>query len=230
MLRLAIGICLIAFSNVAVSGQEIPAGFVHLRLMDKTIAQDIRYATKDNFTGKVLSGYRDGECILARPVAKALAGVQKRLRQRGLGLLVYDCYRPKRAVRVMMNAVRNNKKNNLQYHPNIPANLLVKKGYVASRSGHSSGGSVDLTLMRIENGKAISLDMGTGFDFFDLASHTRSPNISKQAAKNRRLLVDAMAQAGFSNYRREWWHFRFEKEPYRRKYFDFPVTSPKSMK
>ncbi|MBL4892199.1 MAG: M15 family metallopeptidase [Rhizobiaceae bacterium] len=201
-----------------------PDGFVHLRMVDKTIVQDIRYTTRNNFVGKPLSGYQAGECILARPVAKALGNAQKRLKPLGLGLLVYDCYRPARAVRAMVRAVQANKKPNVLYHPNIPANLLIKKGYVASRSGHSNGGSVDLTLVYLEDGKP--LDMGTRFDFFDPASHTRSNRISKKAAKNRRLLAETMARAGFSNYKREWWHFRFIKEPYRGRHFDFPITSP----
>ena len=220
--RLASIVALIFWS--VVPAFAVPDGFVHLQMIDKTIAQDIRYATRNNFVGKPLSGYRAGECILALPVAKGLKRAQKLLKPRGLGLLVYDCYRPAQAVRAMVLAVKANSKPNATYHPNIPANLLIKKGYVASRSGHSSGGSVDLTLVRLGHGKAF--DMGTRFDFFDPKSHTRSPHISKEAAKNRKQLVDIMARAGFTNYRREWWHFRFINEPYRGRHFDFPITSP----
>ncbi|MFK5979273.1 MAG: M15 family metallopeptidase [Rhizobiaceae bacterium] len=201
-----------------------PDGFIHLRMVDKTIVQDIRYATRNNFIGKRLSGYQAGECILARPVANGLRDAQKMLKPLDLGLLVYDCYRPAPAVRAMVRAIRANRRPNALYHPNIPANQLMKKGYVASRSGHSSGGSVDLTLIHLGDGKA--LDMGTRFDFFDPASHTRSSLISKKSATNRKLLVKTMARAGFTNYRREWWHFRFAKEPYRGRHFDFPITNP----
>lgn len=220
--RLAAFVALIFWNIVPAFGA--PDGFVHLRMVDKTIVQDIRYATPNNFVGKPLNGYRAGECILARRVAQSLRNAQQQLKPLGLGLLIYDCYRPARAVRAMVSAVKANKKSNARYHPNIAANLLIKKGYVASRSGHSSGGSVDLTLMQLEDGK--TLDMGTRFDFFDPASHTRSNRISKKAAKNRKVLVETMARAGFSNYRREWWHFRFVKEPYRGRHFDFPITRP----
>lgn len=222
ILRLVVLAAMIFWSNFPAFGA--PDGFVHLRSVDKTIGQDIRYATRNNFVGKPLSGYQAGECILARPVASGLKRAQKLLKPLGLGLLVYDCYRPAQAVRAMVRAVKASRKPNAKYHPNIPANLLIKKGYVASRSGHSSGGSVDLTLVRLGHGKA--LDMGTRFDFFDLKSHTRSSQISKEAAKNRKQLVDIMARAGFTNYRREWWHFRFNNEPYRGRHFDFPITGP----
>ncbi len=201
-------------------------GFVHLASVDSTIVQDMRYAGPENFTGARVPGYEGPSCILAEPVAQALAKVQGDLKSEGLTLVMLDCYRPARSVKAMVAAMTARKGTNATYHPKVPASQLVKQGYLASRSGHSSGGSVDLSLARIgADGKTERLDMGSVFDFFDPLSHTAASKVSAKAHANRQTLVKAMQKRGFSNYSREWWHYRFTAEPFAGRHFDFPVVA-----
>lgn len=240
-----------ATALVAAAGAQpvaLPPPLVHLATIDATIEQDIRYATADNFTGSALPGYEAGECILALEVARALSRVQSGLRERGLGLKVYDCYRPRRAAAAMMSWVRTAQETSLarHYYPRLSKHQLLSQGYVAGHSEHSQGIAVDLTLVRTagRSGRSTartadrsdctapyaqrrhdgSVDMGTDFDCFDRASHTRAPGLAPEQRAARELLVEAMAQQGFENYSREWWHFRFP-ETARGTSFDVPVRS-----
>jgi len=221
----------------------MPEGFVHLRSVDPTIAQDIRYAGADNFTGRPVPGYDAAECVLVDGAAEALRQVQAALKAEGLGLKVFDCYRPAQAVSAFVRWAKQPANPNLKraYHPRVAKNRLFP-AYIARRSGHSRGAAVDLTLVdlspasaqasrdggicRRPRGRAIAradLDMGTGFDCFDRLSRTDAPGISKIQRENRALLVRVMRQHGFRNYAGEWWHFSFRPEPYPETYFDFPV-------
>lgn len=212
-------------ASLPARAEGLAKGFVHLRTVDPTIVQDMRYATANNFTGHVVPGYLAGECILARPVAEALARVQADLKADGLTLSTFDCYRPAKAVRAFVIWAKVRGTPDPAYYPDVARNQLISKGYIAARSGHSTGGSIDLTLAKLSGGRAQPLDMGTGFDFFDPKSHTAASKIPAEAAKNRKRLVAAMARRGFSNYSREWWHFRYTAEPFRGKAFDFDVTA-----
>ena len=205
---------------------HLPDGFVRLRAVAASIVQDMRYAGANNFTGSRVPGYEAGECILAKPVAEALAQVQRGLEKTGRTLVVFDCYRPKRAVESFVAwARRQGKATNPTYHPRVAGLRLVADGYICARSGQSLGGSVDLTFATLDGGgKPVEADMGGGFDLFDPVSHSASKAVSKTARANRQLLISAMAKQGFSNYRREWWHFRYPAEPFAGKAFDFPVT------
>jgi zinc D-Ala-D-Ala dipeptidase len=170
---------------------------VDVRSRDSTIRVDARYATSNNFTGKPLPGYETSRALLRREAAAALARVQARLRSEGLGLLVYDGYRPVRATLAMVDwAKRTNRKD------------LVNQGYIARRSRHNLGLAVDLTL--VELGTGVELDMGTPFDTFAEAAHTA--NAEGRARRNRQILVRAMEAEGFSNYDQEWWHFSYPVE------------------
>jgi len=206
---------------------SLPEGFVHLASVAPGIAQDIRYASAANFTGAPVPGYASPACILAQPVAEALARVQAGLQLSGLTLLVFDCYRPARAVRHFVEwSAADGEARDPAYHPNVRRSQLVAAGYIAARSGHSSGGSVDLTLARsLPGGGHESFDMGGGFDLFDRVSHVEAANISVAAKANRALLARAMAREGFVAYPREWWHFRYRKEPFPGEAFDFAVSA-----
>ncbi|PWE55747.1 hypothetical protein DEM27_13805 [Metarhizobium album] len=222
--RLAAIVLAVSLTTLSLVGAgERPPGFADLRAIDPTIRQDIRYATDNNFTRSVVPGYVAPACILAEPVAKALAQVQKALKPQQLGLQVFDCYRPSRAVKFFVAWASEKGKPDPEYYPEFARNTLIAKGYIAARSGHSSGGSIDLTLGKLTPTGFEALDMGTDFDFFDPRSHTRSKAVSAEALANRQLLVKAMQQAGFANYDREWWHFSFRKEPFAGKAFDFDV-------
>jgi zinc D-Ala-D-Ala dipeptidase len=177
---------------------ELPRGtLVDVRSVDPSIRVDVRYATADNFTGEALPGYERPLALLRPAAARALGRVQARLRQQGLGLRVFDAYRPVRATLAMV-----------AWAERTGNEWVLDEGYVARESGHNRGNTVDLTLVRLADGRA--LEMGTGFDVFSEASHTA--NATGEAAAHRATLVEAMALEGWVNYEREWWHFRLPLE------------------
>lgn len=206
---------------------EPPPGppLVAIADLDDTIAEDIRYAGSDNFVGAPIPGYEAPRCLLAEPAARALVAVQADLRAIGMGLLVFDCYRPQRAVdRFVQWAGSPDERSKDAYYPRVPKRELVSRGYIAARSAHSRGSAVDLTLVAIDSwGGATPLDMGTAFDFFDERSHADSADVSAEARENRRQLRDAMQRRGFRPLAQEWWHFTWQPEPYPDRSFDVPV-------
>jgi D-alanyl-D-alanine dipeptidase len=235
----------LASTLAAAALAEPPAGFVRLPDVDPTIAQDMRYATPNNFTGRPLPGYDAGECILARAAADALKRVQTDLARENLSLKVYDCYRPTRAVAAMARwaADRQPGPDTRRFYPALKKERLFALGFIAAHSAHSRGVAVDLTLVPKGSrqpafdpdarygscaGPAAarapdnSLDMGTGYDCFDAKSFTRASGLSKDEQARRAHLVAAMARHGFVNYKREWWHFSYPAADRRRAY-DFAV-------
>ena len=167
---------------------------IDVQALDSSIRIDARYATANNFTGAPLPGYDASRVLLRREVAHALTRVQRRLRNGGLGLLVFDGYRPVRATIAMVEwAERTGRRD------------LVKNGYIALRSRHNSGVAIDLTLLDLVTGKP--LDMGTAYDTFSEAAHTA--NATGQILRHRRILLRAMESEGFTNYSKEWWHFTY---------------------
>jgi D-alanyl-D-alanine dipeptidase len=194
--------------------------------LDPSIRLDMRYAGPDNFVGAPVAGYEAPLCWLAEPAARALVAVQADLAAQGLGLLVFDCYRPQRAVDqfVRWAADASDQRTKAEYYPGVAKEELVSRGYIAARSAHSRGSAVDLTLTRADSwGGAAPLDMGTPFDFFDERSRSDSREVSEEARENRRLLRAAMERRGFRNLPQEWWHFTLAGEPYPDKSFDVPV-------
>jgi zinc D-Ala-D-Ala dipeptidase len=224
----------------------LPDNLVYLRDIDPTIAQDIRYASSNNFVGRPLDGYEAPECILRRDVAKALAQVQKDLAAANLGLKVYDCYRPTRAVQTMARWANDGRPGGAtkRFYPKLQKNTLFGLGYIASRSAHSTGTAIDLTIIDRPPAKVApfdpaatygactdpvekrspddSLDMGTGYDCFDVTSWTWSGGISPEQHARRMQFLSAMRRRGFSNYQREWWHFTYGA-PYA--YYDVPIRA-----
>jgi zinc D-Ala-D-Ala dipeptidase len=223
---------------------SLPDEFVYLRDIDPTISQDIKYAGADNFVGRPLPGYEAGECVLRRPVAQALRRVQRDLVPRGLSLKVHDCYRPVQAVQAMADWVSEagSGEATKRFFPQLDKSRLVLQGYIASRSAHSRGIAVDLTLIRApspprsdphasnrpctespQDGAARDdPDMGTSFDCFDVRSHSASPLITPDQRSWRAVLERAMAEHGFKNYRREWWHFTY-RGSFAPEHYDFPI-------
>jgi D-alanyl-D-alanine dipeptidase len=180
---------------------RVPSGtLTDVQALAPDVRAELRYATSDNFTGAPLPGY-DADRVLLRPAAAAaLARVQARLAGGGVGLKVWDAYRPVRATRAMV-----------EWAERSGNEWVLEQGYVARRSGHNTGGTVDLTLVRLGSGE--ELEMGTAYDDFSAAAHTA--NAAGTVARNRRLLVTAMAAEGFDNYAKEWWHFSFGSGDYR---------------
>jgi D-alanyl-D-alanine dipeptidase len=203
-----------------------PAGgapdLLDLATLAPDVRLEIRYATPDNFTGGVVDGYRAPRCLLSRPAAAALAKLQAELRDFGLGLVMYDCYRPQRAVDHFVRWARDPtaQATKARYYPNEDKALLFERGYIAERSGHSRASTVDLGLA---DDKGRELDFGTGWDFLDPRSATASPAVSAEARRNRLLLRALMDRHGFDNYTREWWHYTLRGEPYPDRYFDLEV-------
>ncbi|MBP9897667.1 MAG: D-alanyl-D-alanine carboxypeptidase family protein [Gemmatimonadales bacterium] len=159
-----------------------------------SVRQEVRYATKNNFTGEVLPGYGVAVVLLRREAAEALGRVQARLAAKGMGLKIWDGYRPVRATLAMV-----------AWCERTGQTKLLDDGYIARRSRHNQGVAVDLTLVELGSGR--EFDMGTPFDEFSARSHTA--NATGVVAANRQLLVQAMAAEGFTNYVDEWWHFSF---------------------
>ena len=183
---------------------------------------DIRYHGDNNFVGRPIDGYDAPRCLLTAQAAEALGRVLSELKQFGLGLVIFDCYRPQRAVDHFMRWIEDDTDNSRQavYYPALEKNQLVPQGYIAEQSGHSRGSTVDVSLVFADG---TPLDMGTDWDLFDPRSNTVHPDIAPQARANRLLLRAVMARHGFSDYPAEWWHFTLENEPYPNTYFDLPV-------
>jgi D-alanyl-D-alanine dipeptidase len=167
---------------------------VDVRTVDSTIQVDARYATANNFTGAPLPGYAAPRALLRREVAAALARVQRRLNTGGLGLRIFDGYRPVRATLAMVDWAERTGRT-----------ALLDSGYIARRSRHNMGVAVDLTLVDLVTGTEVP--MGTPFDTFNEAAHTA--NAEGRVLRYRQLLVRAMESEGFANYDREWWHFSY---------------------
>jgi zinc D-Ala-D-Ala dipeptidase len=218
----------------------LPDGFVHLSQVAPTIRQDMRYASTTNFMGRKVAGYMSATCIVTRPTADALKQAQDALAPQGLTLVMFDCYRPARAVADFMQWTQTSGPADSVWRPNVAKDRLVPDGYIAARSGHSRGSTVDVGLARLRSAPEdnaprqspcaradmTTLDFGTPFDCFDPASTTAFPGISSRARLNRETLLTAMTTAGFRNYSAEWWHFTLIQETNKTETFDFPVTAP----
>ena len=203
---------------------QLPAGFVDAATVVEGLVVDMRYFGEDNFVGARIDGYEAARCLLTWPAAAALARVQNDLAPQGLGLKVFDCYRPARAVAHFVRwarDVRDNKRK-ADFYPDVDKRDLFRLGYIAARSGHSRGSTVDLTLVRRGDGAPAEVDMGTRFDFFGPQSWPSSREVGAEAQTNRKLLAAAMSKRGFRPYEREWWHFTLRGEPYPGSVFRFP--------
>ncbi|MCC6946744.1 MAG: M15 family metallopeptidase [Bradyrhizobiaceae bacterium] len=183
----------------------------------------MRYFGGNNFVGRRIDGYEAPVCLLTREAAQALAAVQRDLALVGLGLKAFDCYRPARAVAHFVRWARDvaDQKTKQAFYPEVDKRNLFRDGYIAARSGHSRGSTIDLTLVRLADGE--ELDMGSPFDFFGVRSWPSDRSVSAEARGNRMLLAAAMRLRGFRPYDKEWWHFTLRNEPFPETYFDFPV-------
>lgn len=228
MSRPAAGFAALLLAGACMHGPRAP-GLVALSDLAPGVELEIRYAGTDNFVGAPVDGYEEPTCLLTAPAARALAQVQRDLESEGLGLRVYDCYRPERAVAHFVRWARDlgDERTRSAYYPRVAKAELFARGYIAERSGHSRGSTVDLTLVeRRPDGGSEPLDMGTTFDLFDERSHTESPDVTEAQRANRLRLRAALARRGFRNYPLEWWHYTLEGEPHPEATFDVPVRRP----
>ncbi|MFI0242814.1 M15 family metallopeptidase [Streptomyces sp. NPDC016845] len=227
---------------------KAPKEFVALSDVDPTIIQEMRYFTEHDFVGEPIDGYRKPMCVLTRPAAKALHKAQLELRKQGYSLKVYDCYRPQRAVDHFVRWAKDldDQRMKAEFYPRVDKTRLFADGYIAEKSGHSRGSTVDLTVVKLPAGPTRayvpgepltacygpeterfpdnSVDMGTGFDCFDTLAHTDDPRIKGVQRANRDLLRNALSGQGFVNLPEEWWHYTYKPEPFPDTYFDFPVS------
>jgi D-alanyl-D-alanine dipeptidase len=214
------------------------------------VLQEIRYYGEHNFLGRPVTGYDAPECWLTEPAAQALAKVQAEVASQGYTLKAYDCYRPQRAVDDFVAWAQDpdDDTTRAEFYPRLEKDVLFPQGYILEKSGHSRGSTIDLTI--VPDGAGVSpewsvgdplvdctasvgkrfpdtsVDMGTGFDCFDPKSATETTKITEEQQANRRVLVDAMTAAGFTNLPEEWWHYTLADEPYPDTYFDVPIIGP----
>jgi D-alanyl-D-alanine dipeptidase len=246
--RVAFVSAFVTMATSSLSAGMMPKGFAYLRDIDPSIQQDMRYAGSDNFTRRPVPGYDAPECVLVRQAAEALKAVQAEFKPMGLSLKVYDCYRPTQAVAAFVDWAKepDDPKAKLAHYPDLPKSALFPE-YIATRSGHSRGATLDVTVVPLDSSPAYeasgvndaiactsaqpfdnSLDMGTGFDCFDPKANTDAADLTPEQRRNRELLLDVMGRHGFRNYPKEIWHFTFEPEPYPDTYFDFPIEPRQS--
>jgi D-alanyl-D-alanine dipeptidase len=199
-------------------------GFVFLDEVLPGVRWDAKYATWDNFTGTPVDGYEVNRIVGSCALADALATASARAAALGFGLLLWDGYRPQRAVDrfIEWSTEPEDGRTKARFYPNIDRATMFSDGYVAPRSGHSRGGAVDLTLYRLDSGELAA--MGGGHDLMDTRSHHGAPGLSRLEVRNRRTLCSVMEESGFTRYEFEWWHYVLTDEPYPDTYFDFPVA------
>ena len=185
---------------------------------------DAKYATWDNFTGKPVDGYLTNRIVGTRALGAALEAARADAESRGFGLLLWDGYRPQRAVDCFLRWAEQPEdgRTKPRHYPNIDRAAMFAEGYVAARSGHTRGSTVDLTLYHLATGELAA--MGGGHDLMDPISHHGATGITRVETSNRNTLRSIMAASGFRHYDREWWHYTLEDEPYPDTYFDFPIT------
>ena len=201
-----------------------PSGFTVLAEYIPSVVQEIRYYSTYNFVGDRIDGYEEPCAIVTKEAARALKGVSNELAALGYRLKIFDAYRPVSAVKhfIFWGIEDQDIRMKPYFYPDLEKQELFVKGYIASRSSHSRGSTVDLTLLDMKTG--MEVDMGSPFDFFGEISHPDYEGITRRQYENRMLLRDAMLRNGFEPLDCEWWHFTLKDEPYPDTYFEFPVS------
>jgi len=207
----------------AIDAWALPAGFVYLDEAAPEVIVNARYAGSDNFVGAPVDGYLVPRVVLTTPAATALRQVAKTLAPFGLGLKVFDGYRPQTAVNHFMRWATDlqDTRTKEAHYPRVAKKNLFQEGYIAEKSGHSRGSTVDLTLVNLADGNELA--MGTPFDFFGPESWPDYRQLDAQTRANRALLQQVMLRGGFRALAQEWWHFTLDQEPWPERYFDFPI-------
>lgn len=196
-------------------------GFVDLCEFVQGVRAEIRYATAHNLTGHPLAGYRAGRAVATVESARALQKAYDVVRRMGCGMLIYDAYRPQKAVDdfVSWSRAPEDNRTKAEFYPELDKIQLFPQGYIALHSGHSRGSTIDLTLTK--DGRPVN--MGTPFDFMSEKSHHGVAGLTPEQQENRAVLRGVMTYAGFAPYENEWWHYRLMGEPYPTTYFDFDI-------
>ena len=224
----------------------LPNGFVYIEDINPSITINLRYFSKINFVGSVIDGYKANRGILTKEAALALNNAWKLLDNDGYNLVIYDAYRPQKAVDNFVRWSNNPNYDRLMkllFYPYIDHDKSFEEGYIAAKSGHTRGSTIDLTIIKkdknldplsyaarqLADGRIITFindgteDMGSSFDLFDTASWSASTLLNQTNQNNRAYLIDIMKQCGFKNYEQEWWHFTLLNEPFPDTYFNFDI-------
>ena len=211
------------FSFNLLTAQDYKDILIDVSSLDSDIILDLKYRGINNFTSTKVPGYYKNLLLLTKPAAKALISAQQNFKLLGFSIVVFDGFRPQKAVDYFVEWTKrkNDTLTKSMYYPELQKDQLLNQGYIASKSGHSRGSTVDVGLVSLTSGKLI--DMGTIFDYFGEASWTESKSVSDIHYRNRQLLKDIMEKHGFLNFKKEWWHFTLKKEPFKSQYFDFDI-------
>lgn len=222
----------------------LPDGFVYLDEVDPTIQTSMRYFSTENFVGTRMDGYKKARIIMTKETAVALCKAQKEFLQDGYSLVIYDAYRPQKAVDhfVRWSTTSNNPAIKAKYYPEVAKEHCFKLGYISKKSGHTRGSTIDLTIikvgdqlktptlnMRAMNEKQVpflddgTVDMGSSLDLFGPASHHDSPLMPQEYTDRRNYLRSKMVKHGFKTFVKEWWHYTLINEPFPNTYFDFDI-------
>lgn len=227
------------------SQETLPQGFVYLTDVDPTVIESVRYATNQNFLGRVVPGYVSPRVVCTKEAAAALKAVHADLQQQGYTLVIYDGYRPQRSVDAFVkwaDDLHDLTAKSL-YYPTIDKKDLFKLDYIADKSSHTRGSTFDLSIIKkgealkpltiserqLSSGEKIpflddnTVDMGSSFDLFHPVSHHDSPLVNTEYTKLRNQLRETMKKHGFKEYKEEWWHYTLANEVYPNQYFDFIV-------
>ncbi|GAA3598096.1 M15 family metallopeptidase [Flavivirga amylovorans] len=207
----------------AFSFGQLEKGFTYVHDIIPDLDVELRYYTTNNFVGTPIRGYQSNKLILTVETAKQLKLVHEELQEQNLCLKIYDGYRPQQSVNhfILWAKDLNDTVNKHIFYPEVKKKHLFKEQYIASRSGHSRGSTVDLTIINGNTGEA--LDMGSPYDYFGQESWVNYEKITDKQKANRQLLQAIMLKHGFRNYSKEWWHFTLKGEPFPNTYFDFPI-------
>ncbi|NVK58144.1 MAG: M15 family metallopeptidase [Alteromonadaceae bacterium] len=221
---IALALLFVSSKAMALTADQKPPEFVDLSRVVANVSVDTRYASDNNFVGKPITGYHANKCIIHKTAASDLKNISAELARQGYRLKVFDCYRPEQAVAHFMRWAQDltDVATKFEYYPNIDKADLVPD-YIAARSGHSRGYTIDLTLeQRQADGSYKEVDMGSPFDMFDPLSNMADPRVNQAQSKHRYLLKNIMNKHHFSAYSMEWWHFTHESDP-KTNYWNFPV-------
>lgn len=212
-----------SFNFSSAQKDDLPDGFVYIQEEIPGVVLEMRYAGRNNFIGKKIKGYKKPVAIISDPAASALKKVQQEVSRDGFCLKIFDAYRPQRAVDHFLAWSRNEKDTlkKQEFYPDIGKEDLFRLGYIASRSGHTRGSTIDLTLTNCQTGEEV--DMGGPYDFFGELSHHDASEVTPEQKRNREYLKEVMIKYGFNSYSEEWWHYTLRNEPYPDRYFNFVV-------
>lgn len=213
------------YAALGINAQNsLPEGFVYANDYIPDLQVELRYYSTNNFIGDTITGYKSNKLILSKAAVLQLKKVQEELSDYNLCLRVYDGYRPQRAVDHFVKWAKNlnDTLRKADYYPHVKKNQLFEEGYIAAKSGHSKGSTIDVVL--VDGATNQPLDMGTPYDFFGKASWVNYKELSPKQKANRQLLQDIMLKYNFKNYPREWWHFTLKQEPFPNTYFNFDIN------